>query len=197
MPYFSLFLTTSLTCRHALKQSGKKFASSSSWFPPKLESKCGTCDSVYKLSKEVLKLIIVTLTAAVKKGMQGSLWRQLEERAGGLAPSQLMPVGRTYPERALLGPTTTTTTTTWALPVQTSPVPAQGRQSPPSEPAGRALRLLPIPISSFFASSCPVLSLGVLRVVGCCVVNAEGGVTRPTECWCKKTHADRSLMDAE
>ena len=97
-----------------------------------------------------------------EKGMQGSLWRQLEERAGGLAPSQLMPVGRTYPGSALLGPAaTTTTTTTWALPVQTSPVPAQGRQSPPSEPAGRALRLLPIPISSFFAT-CPVLSLGVL-----------------------------------
>ena len=114
-----------------------------------------------KLSKEVLKLTSCVTLTVVKKGMQGSLWRQLEERAGGLAPSQLMPVGRTYPERALLGPTTTTTTTTWALPVQTSPVPAQGRQSPPSEPAGRALRLLPIPISSFFAS-CPVLSLGVL-----------------------------------
>ena len=145
----------------------------------------------YKLSKEVLKLIIVTLTVEVKKGMQGSLWRQLEERAGGLAPSQLMPVGRTKPGRALLGPPTTTTTTTWALPVQTSPVPAQGRQSPPSEPAGRALRLLPIPISSFF-STCPVL-----RGIGCCLVSAEGGVTRPTECWCKKTRADRSLMDAE
>ena len=52
-------------------------------------------------------------------------------------------------------------------------------------------RLLPIPISSFF-STCPVL-----RGIGCCVVSAGGGVTRPTECWCKKTHADRSLMDAE
>ena len=79
MPYFSLFLTTSLTCRHALKQSGKKIASSSSWFPPKLESKCGTCDSVYKVSIEVFKLTGVTLTEVVKKGMQGSLWRQLEE----------------------------------------------------------------------------------------------------------------------
>ena len=156
-----------------------------------MESKCGTCDSVYKLSKEVLKLIIVTLTVVVKKGMQGSLWRQLEEGrwAGAISANACGP-NISWP-RALgsqhhhhhLGA---------ARPDQSGP--CSGSSVAAQRASWSSPRLLPIPISGFFLRALSCLS--GYWVVGCCVVSAGGGVTRPTECWCKKTHADRSLMDA-
>ena len=156
---------------------------------------CGMCDTIYKLSKEALKLTSVTVTV-VKKGMQGSLWRQLEEgRWVGAISANACGPNISWP-RALgphhhhhhqhhLGA---------ARPDQSGP--CSGSSVAAQRASWSSPRLLPIPISSFFSTSCPVLSLGVLGRWLLCSERWRW-CHQTTECWCKKTHADRSLMDAE